>query len=151
MDLSIELEDPLSEDGRKLIAQSLEAMAEVYSEEESFALSAESLASPDIEFYIARAGGAAAGCVALKSFGEYGEVKSLFVMPEGRGLGAAKALMAHLERRADEMGIPVIRLETGDRLKAAVSLYKSIGYRVRGPFGDYELHPASMFMEKRLA
>jgi putative acetyltransferase len=59
-------------------------------------------------------------------------------------------LMDDLEERARLIGHEAIKLETGDKLAAAVSLYKSIGYSVCGPFGDYPEHPASLFMTKEL-
>jgi putative acetyltransferase len=43
-----------------------------------------------------------------------------------------------------------VRLETGDLLAPAVTLYLSLGYRKCGRFGDYADHPASVFMEKTL-
>jgi len=148
----IHIESPLTEDGQVLIAQSQGALEEVYDASEIFSFSAAELARPDTHFLVARgAGGAALGCVALVDCGGYGEVKRLYVRPEGRGLGTARALMAALEALAARLGLAEVLLETGDRLVPAVALYESLGYRVRGPFGDYPEHPASLFMGKRVA
>ena len=48
------------------------------------------------------------------------------------------------------MEFDVIRLETGELLKEAVTLYTKLGFVRRGPFGDYADDPASVFMEKSL-
>jgi putative acetyltransferase len=86
--------------------------------------------------------------VALMHCGGFGEVKRLFVAAAGRGLGVARALMAALEADAVAQGLAQVLLETSDRLVPAVTLYTSLGYRVRGKFGDYDDHPASLFMGK---
>ncbi|MEM9852170.1 MAG: GNAT family N-acetyltransferase, partial [Pseudomonadota bacterium] len=78
------------------------------------------------------------------------EIKRLFVDPMARGRGAARALMAALETHARAADLACVRLETGDRLEAAVALYKRLGYSIREAFGDYENIPASLFMEKHL-
>ena len=150
MPLTISAESPLTEDGRRLIDGSQVALLEVFSPDEIFTFSATELASPDTAFLVAREAGAAFGCVAMVDCGDYVEVKRLYVPAEGRGKGVARALMAALETRAGQAGKSWVRLETGDALKPAVALYTALGYRVRGPFGDYPEHPASLFMEKTL-
>jgi putative acetyltransferase len=151
MTLAITLEDPCSADGRALIAGSDAALLDVFLPDEIFTMEPEELARPEARFFVARdAAGTALGCVALVDCGGYGEVKRLFVPTEGRGKGVARALMAALEAHAKAAGLPIMRLETGPVLTAAIRLYESLGYRVRGPFGDYADHPASLFMEKVL-
>lgn len=145
-------ESPLSADGRALIAECQLALEAVYPPEEIFSFDAEDLAREAAAFLVARdATGRALGCVALVDCGGYAEVKRLFVRPEGRGLGLARALMAALEAEARRRGLAEVLLETGDRLSPAVALYESLGYRTRGPFGDYREHPASLFMGKGVA
>lgn len=162
MPLTIAEESPLSPEGSALVAESQAALEQVYPPEEIFSFDAAELARPGVAFLVARrpdgAGGAtgapgagrALGCVALVDCGGYAEVKRLYVRPGGRGRGVAKALMGALEARAAAAGLPLVRLETGDRLEAAVGLYRALGYRPRGPFGPYSPHPASLFLEKRL-
>ncbi|MDH3263002.1 MAG: GNAT family N-acetyltransferase [Paracoccaceae bacterium] len=145
-------ESPRSADSRALIAESQLALEAVYPPEEIFSLDAEDLAREAAAFLVARdAAGRAIGCVALVDCGGYGEVKRLFVRPDGRGHGLARALMAALEAEARGRGLAEVLLETGDRLCPAVALYESIGYRARGPFGAYPEHPASLFMGKGVA
>jgi putative acetyltransferase len=152
MTATIAPESPLSADGRALIAESQQALEQAYPPDEIFSLDAEELAREATAFLVARdARGRALGCVALVDCGGYGEVKRLFVRPEGRGLGLARALMAALEAEARGRGLSEVLLETGSRLSPAVALYESLGYRARGPFGAYPEHPASLFMGKGVA
>jgi len=90
------------------------------------------------------------GCAALALKEGYGELKSMFCDPRHRGKGIAKALIAALEQEAKSREFDVIRLETGELLKEAVTLYTKLGFVRRGPFGDYADDPASVFMEKSL-
>lgn len=148
--ITIAQESPLTEDGRTLLAGSDAALRAVYSAEECFTLDPEELVDDAITFLVAREEGAALGCVALVDCGNYGEVKRLFVTPQARGKSLARLLMAELEARAAALGHQAVNLETGDKLEAAVALYKRLGYAVTGPFGDYSDHPASLFMGKAL-
>jgi len=150
MNLTISEESPLTEDGHTLIAGSEAALREFYTPEECFSFTAAELARPGTRFFVARRNGAPVGCVALCTCDGYGEVKRLYVGPNARGTGAGRALMAHLESEANAGGISVIRLETGSLLAAGVALYRALGYADRGPFGSYQDHPASLFMEKIL-
>ena len=48
-------------------------------------------------------------------------------------------------------GQPItLALEAGHRQPAALGLYRSAGFRERGPFGDYQADPLSVFLEKDL-
>ena len=150
MPLTISPESPLSADGCALIEGSQAARVDVFSPDEIFTFSPEELATPDVTFLVARDGGLAMGCVAMVDCGTYAEVKRLYVPDAGRGRGTARALMAALERQARAQGKTHVMLETGDALVPAVALYRALGYDVRGPFGTYPEHPASLFMEKVL-
>jgi putative acetyltransferase len=150
MPLTIAAESPLTADGRRLIDGSQAALLDVFSPDEIFTFSPEELATPDVTFLVARDEDRALACVAMVDCGPYVEVKRLYVPAEGRGRGLARAMMADLETRARTAGKAQVMLETGDALVPAVALYKTLGYRVRGPFGDYPAHPASLFMEKAL-
>ncbi len=151
MKLQIAIESPLSTEARSLIDGSEAALRAVYPPEDCFTFTAAELDSPKISFFVARREDQApTGCVALCDYGTYGEIKRLYVPQSGRGLGTARALMAAAEAQAQSLGHTVMRLETGDKLAAAVALYTALGYQARGPFGDYPEHPASLFMEKPL-
>ena len=142
---------PLTDIARRLIAGSQAALLEVYAPDEIFSLTAEELAAtPGMTFYVASRADEGLGCVASLDCGDYVEVKRLYVAPAGRGTGLARALMARLEDDARAAGKTAVMLETGPELAAATALYRALGYRERGPFGDYPPHPASLFMEKPL-
>ncbi|GGE49592.1 GNAT family N-acetyltransferase [Actibacterium pelagium] len=150
MSLKIRVEHPLSSSSRTLIAASQSALEAVYSADECFSYSPEELDTPNSLFLVARTKGCPLGCVALVDEGDYGEVKRLYVEPDARGLGVARALLAELQQVAKDIGLSVLRLETGDKLEPAVKLYQRLGYEPRDRFGSYDDHPASLFMEKEL-
>lgn len=148
--LDIRTESPLSPDARALIDASQTALEAVYAADEIFTLDPEELAAPNAQFLVARVDGKAVGCIALVDMLRYGELKRLFVDTSARGLGLGQRLVAEAEAAAQDVGLKVLRLETGPELVPAVKLYRSLGYRERGPFGDYADLPCSLFMEKRL-
>ena len=57
-----------------------------------------------------------------------GEVRRLWVDPAWRGRGIGRHLMEGLEDAACDLGLSVLRLETGDRQPEAVSLYQALGW-----------------------
>lgn len=144
----IEPGDP--EEARALLEASHAMMLELFDPTSNHFLSLEALRAPDIRFFVARLDGRVAGCAALAERSGYGEIKSMFVDPETRRSGVAGQLMERLEAEARALGLPVLRLETGNLLEAAHALYARNGFSTRGPFGDYPAHPQSIFMEKRL-
>jgi GNAT superfamily N-acetyltransferase len=69
----------------------------------------------------------------------------LFVAPEGRGLGAASALIAQVEKYAAGSGLP-LALEVVEHNAAAIALYERRGWMRVGSyatdwFGDDGPHP----------
>jgi GNAT superfamily N-acetyltransferase len=61
-----------------------------------------------------------------------GQIRRLWVDPEQRGQGIARALMGGVEEAARELGLTDLRLGTGDRQPEAVALYESSGWeRIR--------------------
>lgn len=91
------------------------------------------------------------GIGAVKSLTrDYGEIKRMFVRTRYRGQGVAQKILSGLERHLFEENIPLVRLETGIHQKEALSFYKSMGFQLCGPFGDYKEDPLSLFMEKHL-
>lgn len=148
--ISIRAESALSDDGRALIAGSQAALLDVYSSEECFSFSPEELAVPNATFLVARRGGKAVGCVALMDMGTYGEVKRLFVRSEARGLALGMALMETLEGLCRDLGLRVVKLETGPELRGAMRIYTQRGYVETSAFGDYPDIPTNLFLEKRL-
>ena len=87
---------------------------------------------PGGRLYIARAGGRAAGCIALKRINRMEcEMKRLFVRPEFRGRGIGKALVDLIIKDAGEIGYETMLLDTMPVLEEAINLYENAGfYRV---------------------
>lgn len=76
------------------------------------------------------------------------ELKRMYVVPELRGQGLARQLLAALEQRARELGYRVARLDTGPRQPGARHLYESAGYREIANFNGNPV--ATFFGEKPL-
>ncbi|PRX37020.1 putative acetyltransferase [Meinhardsimonia xiamenensis] len=142
--------DPREAQARALIEASHALMESLFPPEDNHYLDIDALAAPDISFFVAKRDGKTVGCAALARHAGYGEVKSMFVAEEARGQGVADALLARIEAEARAAGLPVLRLETGDALTAALRFYERAGFRRRGAFGDYPEGGTSVFMEKRL-
>jgi putative acetyltransferase len=113
----------------------------------------EDVAGPEYTFFVARADGEALGCAALREDAEgYCEIKRMFVLPEARGRGVARALLAAVEREAAKRGYAAIRLHTAKAMTEAIALYRRAGgYRDREPFWIYSDSEMNLFMEKELA
>ena len=78
------------------------------------------------------------------------ELKRMYVRPAFRGRGIARQLIVALEEEALADGRPVLRLETGTYLPAAIGLYRSAGYVPIPVFGEYVGNPFSVCFEKSL-
>lgn len=85
----------------------------------------------------------------FKRFAEgVAEIKRMYVVPEARGRGVARALLERLEDDARRLGLLTVRLDTGDRQPEARRLYARAGYR---EIGNYNGNPAAAwFGEKQL-
>jgi GNAT superfamily N-acetyltransferase len=82
---------------------------------------------------------------------ETAEVKRMYVAPEARGRGLARAMLAHLESTAREAGAEVMVLETGLAQPEAIALYESSGYTLIPGFGFYRDAPLSRCFARRLS
>ncbi|GAB2177522.1 hypothetical protein DLREEDagr8_30800 [Dongia sp. agr-C8] len=81
----------------------------------------------------------------------WAEVKRMYVAPAARGRRIGRLILDRLLGHAKERGIGVLRLETGNKQLEALSLYRSVGFASRGPFGDYPDNESSVYMELKLA
>ncbi|MFI9203457.1 GNAT family N-acetyltransferase [Streptomyces sp. NPDC053048] len=80
------------------------------------------------------------------------EVKRMFVVPEARGRGLARRILAALEDDARAAGRTRMVLSTGDKQPEAIALYLSSGYEPVVPkFGMYRFHDGSRCFAKPLA
>ncbi|HEV7741026.1 MAG TPA: GNAT family N-acetyltransferase [Pseudolysinimonas sp.] len=123
----------------------------IYPPENYHALDVHEFDRDDVLLLVAREeNGRAIGMAALVPADGYGELKRMFVHPDGRGAGVGRALLDAVEAAALARGIRSMRLETGEPQAAAIALYERAGYARIPPFGEYVNDPTSVCMEKPL-
>jgi len=92
-------------------------------------------AAPQGALFLARVDGLAAGCIGVRPFsGAVGEVKRLYVRPDFRGRGFARALISLAITSAKEIGYRALVLDTLDSMHPAISLYESFGFQRTAPY-----------------
>lgn len=148
--LIVEQANPHDPGPRALIDAHHLLMQSYFPPEENYYLEIEALCADHIRFYAVREGEACLGMGALAVQDGYGEVKSMFTSPEARGKGVGKALLRQIEDQARTEGLTLLKLETGDPLKAAVGLYERAGFQRCKIFGEYQPNSSSVYMEKHL-
>lgn len=146
----IEPADPRDTGPTELLKASHALMRATFPPEENYFLEIDALCSAGIRFFAARDDAQTLGVGALALRDGYGEVKSMFTAPAARGKGIAAALLGKIEQAARQEDLPLLRLETGDPLGAAIRLYQRFGFVRCGHFGDYVPNTSSVFMEKTL-
>ncbi len=136
-----------------LLEKSTDLLSTLYPSEANHLVSAEELSAPGSQLLGAFLGELAVGMVGLRTLPTegYAEIKRLFVSDIHRGAGIATALMAELEAIAGDLGVSLIRLETGVNQPESLSLYSRLGYQRCGAFGSYLEDDYSVFMEKNLS
>lgn len=90
------------------------------------------------------------GCGAFKPFtAELVEIKRMFVRPENRGTGIAKAVLTELEHWAQTLHYTGYVLETGRKQPEAILLYQKSGYQRIPNYGQYVGVANSVCMQKQ--
>jgi putative acetyltransferase len=155
--INVEIEDPAANpDVRLLLEEHLVDMFATSPAESVHALDLDALRAPSVTFWVAREGGAALGCGALKDLGEYaageGEIKSMRTRDVARGRGVAQAVLDTIVREARSRGYTRLKLETGTQafFEPAHRLYERNGFVLCEPFADYVVDPSSRFMSLEL-
>ena len=150
-DVAIAFEAPLQLDSRRLI-EALDAfLVPLYPPASNHLLPIDAMAVAGVRIAIARDDEGAIGCGALRTDPTgYGELKRIFVLPQGRGRRVGQRLLEFLAAEARRQGLCCLRLETGVLQPEAIRLFESAGFSPRAPFGDYQADPHSLFFEKRL-
>ena len=151
MTVTVAPEPPRQAEILRLVEELDEYLGALYPAESNHLLDIETLAQPDIRFFVARREGEALGCVALRvDPAGYGEVKRLYVPPRARGLALGRRLLAAVEEQARRERLTLLRLETGIRQPEALGLFRAAGFVEIPPFAGYPPDPLSIFMEKPL-
>ncbi|WP_246383077.1 GNAT family N-acetyltransferase [Nocardioides stalactiti] len=112
---------------------------------------------PDGLFLVAYADGVPVGTgawrrTAVRALGGSAgvEIKRMYVVPEHRGTGLARRILAELEDSAAAVGADLLVLETGLMQPEAIALYESSGYVPVDGFGHYAASSLSRCFGKRL-
>ncbi|MFW9800547.1 MAG: GNAT family N-acetyltransferase, partial [Candidatus Thorarchaeota archaeon] len=110
---------------------------------------------PDGIVYVLEIDGKVEGMGALRRIGgKIGEIKRMYIRPRHRGRGLGKQMLRTLIEKAVEFGYSALKLETGDFMKAAQSIYRSEGFEAIDMYPETEVpepyQPHWLFMEKRL-
>ena len=102
---------------------------------------------PGGRFLLVRAGDDTAGCVALRDLGnKICEMKRLYLRPGFRGRGLGRRCAEQVVQEAREMGYARMRLDTLPTMRAAIALYRSMGFREISPYTENPVEGA-LFME----
>jgi ribosomal protein S18 acetylase RimI-like enzyme len=98
--------------------------------------------------------GSPIGCVAIRPLAlpdvpKCCEMKRLYVSPQGRGMGAGKALAEAVVKSAKELGYEHLRLDTLPEMTAAIGIYKALGFESCEKYYDTPLE-GTVFLNKDL-
>ena len=100
--------------------------------------------------WLARVGGAVAGCAAVRPLdGERCEMKRLYVRAPFRGHGLGRVLAERCLAFAREQGYRRMFLDTLPSMARARSLYASLGFVETGPYGERR-HPEIRYLSLEL-
>lgn len=88
-------------------------------------------APPRGALLLAELDGKAVGCVAVRPIHgtNFCEMKRLYVRPTARGTGAGRALAEAAVEEGKRMGFSAMRLDTLSGMRAALSLYRGLGFK----------------------
>ncbi|HXF53911.1 MAG TPA: GNAT family N-acetyltransferase [Hyphomicrobiaceae bacterium] len=152
MAVTVAIETPLRDDVRQLIAELNQVLLALTPPEFCFHMTVEEVAQPDTTVFVARDGGTAVACGALRRHANrIGEVKRMYTRPSHQGRGIGKGILAKIEGLARAEGLRQLVIETGTRHFAAKRIYEKAGFTVCGAVLDYPQSPYSVFYEKTIA
>ena len=153
MTVHIAMERPDTPDVAQLVHDLQHYLEQFYPPESQHGFSIDQLVAQQVDFFVARIDGVAAGCCGVKFYaydGGFGEIKRMYVPPVWRGRGIAKQLLTHIEAHARSHSYRTLRLETGIHQHEALALYEWFGFVRIPPFGEYTSDPLSICYEKKL-
>lgn len=108
--------------------------------------------APTGALFIAFYNGVPVGCIALQPLHETQtcEMKRLYVEPQYRNLKIGDALVRALLQEAQTLGYTTMKLDTLERLQAALKLYLKYGFETVTAYYDNPL-PGVVYMQKNLS
>lgn len=153
-EVTFETVTPAHPDAEALMAMLDAEVLDIYwdaGEVETGALSDDLKAAFNGVFLVARRNGAPVACGGVLVMDEaMCELRRVYALPEERGTGLARRLIAELERAASELGMSRIALETGDRQTRAIGFYEALGYTQIPLYGEHEGKWWAVCYEKRI-
>ena len=153
-EVTFEAVTPAHPDAEALMALLDAEVLDIYQDAgdiETGALSDELKAAFNGVFLVARRNGAPVACGGVLVMDEaMCELRRVYALPEERGTGLARRLIAELERAASELGMSRIALETGDRQTRAIGFYETLGYTQIPLYGEHEGKWWAICYEKRI-
>lgn len=130
-----------------LVARVQAEYVERYGSEDASPIDLAEFAGPDGLFLLGTVGGPGGEPVAtgawrrtsVEALGgtRIAEIKRMYVVPDHRGRGLSRLVLAELERTAAAAGYDTLVLETGLKQPEAIALYLSAGYQQIPGFGYY--------------
>ena len=151
MPVTIAIETPLQDEVRQLIAELNTYLLSLFPPEVCSHLTVEQMSQPETTVFIARDGGAAMACGALRGHGNgIGEVKRMYTRPSHQGRRIGGQIVEAIEALARSEGLTQLVLETGLGLDAAWRVYERAGFERCGPVLHYPDIPSSAFYQKAL-
>ena len=108
-------------------------------------------APPDGALLLACRDGDVLGCIALKRLAPgVAEIKRLYVVQQGRGLGVGKTLVTAILIEAARLGYREIKLDTLPHMTQAIALYRGFGFAPIAPYGSFP-YPGLLCFGRSLA
>lgn len=151
MAVTIDIESPLQDDVRTLIAELNAYLLTLTPPEYCSHMTVEDMAGDDTTVFVARDGGNAVACGALRRHRDgVGEVKRMYTLPPRQGQGIGGRILDCIEELAREQWLTRLVLETGHAHHAAYRVYERGGFTRCGPVLDYLDTGWSVFYAKDL-
>ncbi len=147
---TVSARDP--EVGAMMNALTADLAGQGYAPEETFGYSVEQLEAKGVHLVGVRIDEALVGIGGIELQGDgIAELKRFYVLPVYRGRGAADAIITVLLEHARANGARVVRLETGDKQRAAIGFYRRHGFAEVPRFPPYVDSAMSVCMQRDLA
>lgn len=151
MAVTIDIESPLQDDVRTLIAALNAHLLTLTPPEFCSHMTVEDMADADTTVFVARENDEAVACGALRRDADgVGEVKRMYTIPDRQGEGIGGRILERIEALAREQGLTRLVLETGHAHHPAYRVYERGGFTRCGPVLDYPDTGWSVFYAKDL-